>query len=61
MTQMASAERVGTPFMDGFLRFCLDQELTGNQVADLLEKTAEQEDRAGEEARGLIERMLKLD
>jgi hypothetical protein len=60
MTQTASAERVGTPFMDGFLRFCMEKELSGDQVADLLEKTAERKDRAGGEARGLIERMLKL-
>ncbi len=55
-----SESRLGTPFTDGFLKFCLDQGLTGDQVADMLEKGAAQNDRVGSECRGLLDRIAQL-
>jgi hypothetical protein len=55
-----SDTRLGTPFMDGFIRCCVEQDLSGEQVADILEKAAKSEGKLGEEARGMIDRMLKL-
>ena len=52
--------RIGTPFMDGFIRYAIEKDLTGEQMADLLEKAAEEKGRLGEEARGMLDRMLKL-
>jgi hypothetical protein len=52
-------ERIGTPYMDGFLQFCVEQEWSGDQVADLMEKAAQAEGQLGEETRGLLDRMLK--
>lgn len=52
--------RLGTPFTDGFLKFCLDQGLTNDQVADMLEKGAARDDRVGTECRGLIDRIVAL-
>lgn len=55
-----SEVRLGTAFTDGFLKFCLDQGLTGDQVADMLEKGAEQNSRTGSECRGLLDRIAEL-
>ena len=55
-----SAVRLGTPFMDGFIRCCVEQDLSGEQMADVLEKAAKSKGKLGEEARGMIDRMLKL-
>lgn len=52
--------RLGTPFMDGFIRACMEKDLSGEQMADILEKAAESKGKLGEEARGMIDRMLKL-
>lgn len=52
--------RIGTPFMDGFIRYCVEKDLSGEQMADILEKAAEGKGKLGEEARGMIDRMLKL-
>jgi len=52
--------RIGTGFTDGFLKCCLDKGLTGEQVADMLEKGAELKDRTGSECRGLLERAAQL-
>lgn len=49
---------VGTPFTDGILQFCLNHQLSGEQVADVLEKGAQVEGPVGEECRQLIDRMI---
>ena len=56
----AEEPRIGTPFMDGFIAYCMQKDLTGDQMADLLEKAAEDKGKLGEEARGMLDRMLKL-
>ncbi len=53
----ASTERLGTPYMDGFFTYCLQQKMNGDQVADMLEKAAEEPGRLGEEAQAMIDRM----
>lgn len=57
--KMAEA-KIGTPFTDGFLSFCIDHKLNGEQVADMLEKGAALTDRTGAECRGLLERAGQL-
>ena len=52
-----TSEFLGTPFTDGFLQCCLDAKLSGEQVANVLEKAAAGKDRPGEECRGFIQRM----
>jgi hypothetical protein len=56
----AEEPRIGTPFMDGFIASCMKRDLSGDQMADLLEKAAESKGRLGEEARRMLDRMLKL-
>jgi hypothetical protein len=51
------AEAVGTPFTDGFFKFCMDSKLDGEQVAEMLEKGACAGGRLGEECRGLLGRL----
>jgi len=53
-----TSEFIGTPFTDGFLQCCLNARLSGDQVAELLEKGAELKDKVGEECRGFIQRMM---
>ena len=50
---------LGTPFTDGMLMFCIEKGLSGEQVADLMQKGAELEGRQGQECQGLLERMLE--
>jgi len=58
--EAGSDQRIGTPFMDGFIRACIERDLSGEQMADILEKAAECSGTLGDEARGMIDRMLKL-
>jgi hypothetical protein len=51
------AAAVGTPFTDGFFKFCIDQDLDGEQVAEMLEKGAQASGRTGKECRGLLDRI----
>jgi len=49
--------QLGTPFMDGFLMKCAEAGLNQKQVADVLEKAAERDDRAGKECKAFLERV----
>lgn len=55
----ASDQAVGTPFMDGFLSFCVNNNLDCARVADLLEKGAQVQDRTGQECRSFIDKLVK--
>jgi hypothetical protein len=57
MGEAKRAEAVGTPFTDGFFKFCLDRGLDGEQVAEMLEKGAQVNGRLGEECKGLLDRL----
>ena len=50
--------QLGTAFTDGFLHYCLENELSGDQVATMLEKGASLPGQVGNECRGLVDRML---
>jgi hypothetical protein len=51
------AEALGTPYTDGFFKFCLDRGLDGEQVAEMLEKGAQADGRLGDECKGLLDRL----
>ena len=49
---------LGTPFMDGFLMVGMKRNLSGEQMADVLEKAATLKGKIGDEARTFIERAI---
>lgn len=55
-----STERVGTAFTDGFMHFCMQRQLSGEHVADLLEKGAEMQGQIGDECRSFMDRASTL-
>jgi hypothetical protein len=56
--KVASNERLGTPFTDGFLSFCIKHKLDGEKVAEMIEKGAALEGKTGQECKGFLDRVL---
>ena len=54
----ASDERLGSPFTDGFLTYCINNKLQGEKVAEMIEKGAALEDRTGKECKAFLDKVL---
>lgn len=54
----APVERLGTPYTDGFLMYCIEQGFNGEKVAELIEKASEVEGRPGQECKQFLEKVL---
>lgn len=50
--------QLGTPFMDGFLMQCAEAGLNEKQVADVIEKAAQSDDRVGKECKAFLDRLV---
>jgi len=50
--------QLGTPFMDGFLMQCAEAGLSEKQVADVIEKAAQSDDKVGKECKAFLDRLV---
>lgn len=58
LQKKASPSRLGTPYTDGFLMYCIEQGFSGEKVAELIEKAASREGRIGQECKQFLEKVL---